>query len=44
MTNLDTITTRLRRESRNNRIARDNILLIAFTAVATVAYMTFYAT
>ncbi len=44
MVNLDTITTQLRRECRHNRIARDNLWLIVFTAVAMVAYIAFYAT
>ena len=44
MNDLDTITIRLRRECRNNRMVRENLWLIAFTAAVTVAYIAFYAT
>ena len=44
MKNLDAITARLRRGVRDNRRIRDNLWLLAFTAAAMVAYITFYAT
>ena len=44
MKNLDAITTQLRQDYRNRRIVRDKLWLLAFTAVAMVAYIAFYAT
>lgn len=41
---IEAITIELRNSYRNRRAVRDHLWLIALTAVATVAYLTFYAT
>ena len=41
---LNAITIRLRRDRRDRQELRSRLWLLAFTAVAMVAYITFYAT
>ena len=44
MTDLDAIAALLRRDRRDRRELRNKLWLLAFTTVAMVAYITFYAT